>query len=121
MATPQTDIERMIQELNQYILPSTLMESFDAYREENYKEAIRLVPETTLAWFLDMLNRYRGPEDRKESLLEVFDPSMYTENHPAWERPPGTVIELKAAFVVRRIGIVPRPAIFFRAIRRLAA
>ena len=40
------------------------------------------------------MNRYRGPENRKESLLEVFDPCMYTENHPAWESPPGTVIEL---------------------------
>ena len=72
------------------------MESFDAYREEKYKEAIKAIPESTLAWFLDMLNRYRGPEDRKESLLEVFDPSMYTENHPARESPPGTVIELPA-------------------------
>ena len=96
MATPHTDIEKMIQELDQYILPSTLMESFDAYREDKYKEAVKTVPEATLAWFLDMLNRYRGPEDRKESLLEVFDPNMYTENHPAWESPPGRVIELPA-------------------------
>jgi hypothetical protein len=43
-----------------------------------------------------MLNRYRGPEDRKESLLEVFDPSMFTVNHPAWEKPPGTAIDLPA-------------------------
>jgi hypothetical protein len=43
-----------------------------------------------------MLNRYRGPEDRKESLLEVFDPSMFTVNHPAWETPPGTAIDLPA-------------------------
>src|ERR1700739_3541435 len=96
MQTPFTEIEQMIQELNQYILPSTLMECFDAYREEKYREAIKTVPEATLAWFLDMLNRYRGPEDRKESLLEVFDPFMYTENHPAWDSPPGTVIELPA-------------------------
>lgn len=96
MATPHTDIEKMIQELNQYILPSTLMECFDAYRDEKYREAIKTIPEATLAWFLDMLNRYRGSEDKKESLLEVFDPSMYTENHPAWESPPGTVIELPA-------------------------
>ena len=96
MATSNTDIEQMIQELNQYILPSTLMESFDAYREEKYKEARKAVPESTLAWFLDMLNRYRGPEDRKKSLIDLFDPSMYTENHPAWESPPGTVIELPA-------------------------
>jgi len=96
MVTPHTDIQRMIQELNQYILPSSLMESFDVYRAEKYKEAIKAVPESTLAWFLDMLNRYRGPEDRKEPLLEVFDPCMYTENHPAWESRPGTVIELPA-------------------------
>ena len=59
MATPHTDVEKMIRELNQYILPSTLMECFDAYREEEYKEAIKTIPEATLAWFLDMLNRYR--------------------------------------------------------------
>ena len=96
MASPHMDIQRMIQELNQYVLPSTLMESFDAYRDERYKEAIKAVPGSTLAWFLEMLNRYRGPENRKESLLEVFDPCMYTENHPAWDSPPGTVIELPA-------------------------
>jgi hypothetical protein len=96
METPETNIRRMIQELNEYILPSTLMESFDAYREEAYKEAIRSIAPSTLAWFLDMLNRYRGPEDRKESLLEVFDPSMFTVNHPAWETPPGTAIDLPA-------------------------
>ena len=96
MQSPATEIDQMIVQLNEFILPSTLMESFDAYRGEKYKEAIKAIPESTLAWFLDMLNRYRGPEDRKESLLEVFDPSMYTENHPAWESPPGTVIELPA-------------------------
>jgi hypothetical protein len=96
MEAPETNIRSMIQELNQYILPSTLMESFDAYREGAYKDAIRSIAPSTLAWFLDMLNRYRGPEDRKESLLEVFDPSMFTVNHPAWETPPGTAIDLPA-------------------------
>jgi hypothetical protein len=67
-----------------------------AYREEAFKEAIRSIAPSTLAWFLDMVNRYRGPEDRKESLLEVFDPSMFTVNHPAWETPPGTAIDLPA-------------------------
>ena len=43
-----------------------------------------------------MLNRYRGPENRKESLLEVFDPSMFTVNHPAGETPPGMAIDLPA-------------------------
>ena len=91
-----TEIQKMVQELNQYILPGTLMESFDAYREEAYRQALSSIPKTTVAWFLDMLNRFRGPEDRKESLLEVFDPSMFTVNHPAWEKPPGTVIDLPA-------------------------
>jgi hypothetical protein len=96
MEAPETNIRRMIQELNQYILPSTLMESFDAYREEAFEEAIRSIAPSTLAWFLDLLNRYRGPGDRNESLLEVFDPSMFTVNHPAWEMPPGTAIDLPA-------------------------
>jgi len=75
MQTPFTEIDQMIQELNQYILPSTLMESFDAYREEKYREAIKTIPESTLAWFLDMLNHFRGPEDRRspcsKSLIRV--------------------------------------------------
>ena len=75
MATLHTDVEKMIQKLNQYILPSTLMECFDAYREEKYREAIKTVPEATLAWFLDMLNRYRGSEDKRnlysKSLIRV--------------------------------------------------
>jgi len=86
----------MIQELNQHLLPGTLMESFDAYREEAYRQALSSIAKTTVAWFLEMLNRFRGPEDRKESLLQVFDPSMFTVNHAAWESPPGTSIDLPA-------------------------
>jgi formate hydrogenlyase transcriptional activator len=96
MENLNTDVLKMIEELNQYMLPSTLMECFDAWREEAYKQAIRPIPKSSLGWFLDMLNRFRGPEDRKESLLEVFDPSMFTVDHPAWQSPPGTVIELPA-------------------------
>ena len=86
MEVPETNIQRMIQELNQYILPSTPMESFDAYREEAYKEATRSIAPSTLAWFLDMFNQYHGHEGRKESLLDVFDPGMSTVNHPAGRR-----------------------------------
>ena len=96
MNDPTTEIQQMIQEINQHLLPGTLMESFDAYREEAYRQALSSIPKTTVAWFLDMLNRFRGPADRKESLLEVFDPSMFTVNHPAWESPPGTSIDLPA-------------------------
>ena len=96
MENLNTDVQKMIEELNQYMLPSTLMECFDAWREEAYKEAIRSIPKSSPGWFLDMLNRFRGPDDRKELLLEVFGPSMFTVNHPAWQSPPGTVIELPA-------------------------
>ncbi len=45
MKDPTTEIEKMIQELNQYILPGTLMESFDAYREEAYQTGTQFDPE----------------------------------------------------------------------------
>ena len=38
METLNIDVHKMIEELNQYMLPSTLMECFDAWREEAYKQ-----------------------------------------------------------------------------------
>ena len=96
MQNPTTDIQEMIKELNRFQLPSSLMESFDTWRENAAGTACREFSPSQLNWFLDLLNRFRGPEDRKDSLLEVFDPSMYTANHPAWEAAPGTEIELPA-------------------------
>jgi hypothetical protein len=72
------------------------MESFDAYREDAVRAAARKFNPSQLNWFLDLLNRFRGPDDRKDSLLDVFDPGMFTANHPAWETAPGTTIELPA-------------------------
>jgi len=96
MHNPTTDIQEMIKELNRFQLPSSLMESFDTWREDAAWVASREFSPSQLSWFLDLLNRFRGPEDRKDSLLEVFDPGMYTSNHPAWEAAPGTMIELPA-------------------------
>jgi len=96
MQNPTTDIQEMIKELNRFQLPSSLMESFDTWREDVVGAACREFTPSQLNWFLDLLNRFRGPEDRKDSLLEVFDPGMYTSNHPAWGEAPGTVIELPA-------------------------
>jgi len=96
MQNPTTDIQEMIKELNRFQLPSSLMESFDAWREDAAGAASREFSPPQLSWFLDLLNRFRGPEDRKDSLLEVFDPGMYTSNHPAWDEAPGTMIELPA-------------------------
>lgn len=72
------------------------MESFDTWRENAAETACRKFSPSQLNWFLDLVNRFRGPEDRKDSLLEVFDPGMFTANHPAWEAAPGTEIELSA-------------------------
>jgi hypothetical protein len=70
------------------------MESFDAYREESVKAVTDGFTHSQLMWFLELLNRFRGPDDRKDSLLDLFDPCMYTQEHPAWDAPPGTLIEL---------------------------
>jgi hypothetical protein len=96
MHSPTTDIDQMIEELNQFQLPSSLMESFDAYREDAVTAASRGFNPSQLSWFLNLLNRFRGPDDRKDSLLDAFDPGMFTANHPAWETAPGTMIELPA-------------------------
>jgi hypothetical protein len=94
MERQATNIDQMILQLNELILPGCLMESFDAYRQEAVKDAARPFNHAQLSWFLDMLNRFRGPDDRKDSLLDVFDPGMYTCDHPAWEAAPGTRIEM---------------------------
>lgn len=96
MHNPTTDIEQMIQELNAFQLPGSLMESFDAYREDTLRTTTKEFTSSQLNWYLDLLNRFRGPDDRKDSLLEVFDPEMYTVNHPAWDAPPGTRIQMPA-------------------------
>jgi hypothetical protein len=90
------NIDQMMLQLNEFILPDCLMESFDAYRHEAVKDAARPFNHAQLSWFLDMLNRFRGPDDRKDSLLDIFDPEMYTCDHPAWETAPGTRIEMPA-------------------------
>jgi hypothetical protein len=96
MEAQATDMDQMIQQLNKFIVPSTLMESFDAYREESVKASARNFSEAQLSWFLEMLNGFRGADDRKDSLLDIFDPSMFTFEHPAWSTAPGTQIEMPA-------------------------
>jgi hypothetical protein len=90
------DIDQMILQLNQFIVPSTLMESFDAYREESVKASARKFSRAQMSWFLNMLNGFRGVDDCKDSLLDIFDPSMFTFEHPAWGAAPATQIEMPA-------------------------
>ena len=92
--SPAMDVQQMIEQLDQFQLPGSLMESFDAYREESVKAVTDGFTHSQLIWYLDLLNRFRGPDDRKDSLLDLFDPCMYTQEHPAWDAPPGTLIEL---------------------------
>src|SRR5579863_3624157 len=94
--SPAMDVQQMIEQLDQFQLPGSLMESFDAYREDSVKAVTDGFSHSQLAWFLDLMNRFRGPDDRKDSLLDVFDPCMFTANHPAWDAPPGTRIQMPA-------------------------
>jgi hypothetical protein len=82
--------------IDQFQLPGSLMESFDAYREESVKAVTDGFSHSKLAWFLDLMNRFRGPDDRKDSLLDIFDPCMFTTEHPAWDSEPGTSIDMPA-------------------------
>src|SRR3954470_8672349 len=94
--SPAIDVQQMIEQLDQFQLPGSLMESFDAYREESVKAVTDGFSHSQLAWFLDLMNRFRGPDDRKDSLLDVFDPCMFTTEHPAWDSEPGTSIDMPA-------------------------
>ncbi len=94
--SPAMDVQQMIEQLEQFQLPGSLMECFDTYREESVKAVTDGCSHSQLGWFLDLVNRFRGPDDRKDSLLDVFDPCMYTAEHPAWDAEPGTSIDMPA-------------------------
>jgi hypothetical protein len=94
--SPAMDVQQMIEQLDQFQLPGSLMESFDAYRQDCVKAVTDGFSHSQLAWFLDLMNRFRGPDDRKDSLLDVFDPCMFTTEHPAWDSEPGTSIDMPA-------------------------
>ncbi len=91
-----TDIDLLTDELDAIQLPGSLMESFDAYREDSFRSAIGEFTPSELEWFLDLLNRFRGPNNRQYSLVDIFDPAMCAQDHPAWNSPPGTRIEMPA-------------------------
>jgi len=95
MHDPTTKIDDP-DELDSMQLPGSLMESFDAYREDSFRSATAEFTPSQLDWYLDLLNRFREPEDRQDSLLGVLDPAMCTVDHPAWDAPPGTRIEMPA-------------------------
>ena len=96
MEAQAAEMDQMIQQLDELIVPSTLMESFDAYRDESVKASARKFSESQLSWFVEMLNGFRGTDDRRDSLRDIFDPSMFTFQHAAWEAAPGIQIEMPA-------------------------
>lgn len=84
-------------ELDKYILPGTLMDCFELHRNEEMKKArAQFTPEFE-THLIDMMNDFRGWEDRKESFDVLFDASMYFLHHvSAWEAAPARTICLPA-------------------------
>ena len=88
------EVEKMASELDQYLLPGTLMDCFEIYRHGQMRKASANFNDNQLSWFLHMLNELRGTADRKDDFDLMFDPLMYMAHHPAWTAPPGLKIEL---------------------------
>jgi hypothetical protein len=78
MQFPETEIGRMIAQLNEFILPNSLMESFDMYREESVKSPLSVSMMHSSPGFWTCRIWCREPGDRKGPLVDIFDPGMYT-------------------------------------------
>jgi hypothetical protein len=88
------EVERLASELDQYLLPGTLMDCFEIHRRGQMRKASAHFNDNELSWFLHMLNELRGAADRKDDFDLMFDPIMYMVHHLAWTAPPGLKIEL---------------------------
>lgn len=87
-------LEQKLQDIDELTLPATLLDCFEIYRKGQAEKAASCFNLNELSWFLDSMNRLRGVADEKDELQLVFDPMMYTVEHPSWELPPGGRIEL---------------------------
>jgi hypothetical protein len=94
MDTLDHEIDYYKNQLTELILPATLMDCFEVFRRAALRRAAQAFNEKELSWLLLTMNEFRGADDRKEDFDLLFDPLMYTVDHPAWSAPPGTVIEL---------------------------
>ena len=102
----EKEIEQLNQNLNQFILPGSLMDCFEYHRRREMRRAALAFNDNELSWFLHMMNELRGVGDRKDDFDLLFDPVMYMVDHPAWTAPPGLTIELPALNlqVLQRVG-----------------
>jgi hypothetical protein len=98
-------LEQKLRELDELMLPSTLLDCFEIYRKGQVEKAASCFNHNELSWFLDSINRLRGVADQKDELELVFDPMMYTVGHPSWELPPGRRIDVPPlnSEVLRRV------------------
>ena len=94
MDTLDLEIDYYKNQLTELVLPATLMDCFEVFRRAALRKAAQAFNEKELSWLLLTMNEFRGADDRKEGFDLLFDPLMYTVDHPAWSAPPGTVIEL---------------------------
>ena len=94
MDTLDLEIDYYKNQLTELVLPATLMDCFEVFRRAALRKAAQTFNEKELSWLLLTMNEFRGADDRKEGFDLLFDPLMYTVDHPAWSAPPGTVIEL---------------------------
>ena len=94
MDTLDLEIDYYKNQLTELILPATLMDCFEVFRRGALRKAAQAFNEKELGWLLLTMNEFRGADDRKEGFDLLFDPLMYTVDHPAWSAPPGTLIEL---------------------------
>ena len=94
MDTLDLEINYYKNQLTELILPATLMDCFEVFRRASLRKAAQAFNEKELSWLLLAMNEFRGADDRKEGFDLLFDPLMYTVDHPAWSAPPGTLIEL---------------------------
>ena len=86
--------ERNKNQLTELVLPANLMDCFETYRRGEVRKAVLPFNENELSWFLHMMNELRGADDYKDDFDLLFDPMMYTVDHPAWSAPTGLTIEL---------------------------
>jgi len=94
MDTLDLEIDYYKNQLTELILPATLMDCFEMFRRSELRKAAQAFNEKELSWLLLTMNEFRGADDRKEGFDLLFDPLMYTVDHPAWSAAPGTSIEL---------------------------
>jgi len=94
MQTPAIEINQMIVQLNEFHSPQLTHGELRRVPGGICQGCVPRVQRSTALVVSGHVNRFWGSDDRKDSLVDIFDPGMYTCDHPAWEALPGTWIEM---------------------------